>query len=234
MNGKKRFLSGIVTVTMLFSLVFTSVEAKESTKIERNPELKLVTEDRIDELVDAIDYNQEYLRAKAGVSDIPIDKELLESCTATLTDAEGNANKLNTYVTVKELGQIQRANEYSNIYSMTVFSDTATKTDSGTAQKYNTMAYGTVTWIDNLGMANELVEVSGGWNPGYKEQLLNRKVRYGANTNSMDTTLSFTTNSNSFHKYANSKMVGWVLFLDTYVEVNGGLLNLYVTSGLFT
>jgi hypothetical protein len=74
MKSMKRLINGIISATMLFGVSISTVEAKEPLHQKEISELNTVTEDRIDELTNAIDYEQEYLRAKAGLSDLPITK----------------------------------------------------------------------------------------------------------------------------------------------------------------
>lgn len=233
MKSMKRIISGIISATVLFARSLSTVEAKEPLYQEEIPELYTVTEDRIDELTNAIDYEQEYLRAKAGMSDIPITKEIMDSCEASITDINGNKQILETYATVKKLGQVQRSDRLNNVYSLTVFS--TTKTDSGTAQRWNTTAYGTVTWIDNWGTTNEMVSAAGGWTPGYGDELTNRVVQYGAMTDKMDISTAWRHPAeNSFYYDGNSNMKGLVIFLDSTIDVNGSNLRLRVTSSILT
>lgn len=232
MKSIKRVISGMISAIILFALSLTMVEAKETFHKEDNPDISLVTEDRIGELTNTIDYEQEYLRANAGLSDIPVTKEMLSLCEASITDSDGNEQILDTYATVKRLGQVQRSNGLGNVYSLTIFS--ATKTDSGTAQKSNTTAYGTVTWIDNLGLENKMVNASGGWNSGYNDQLLNRAVEYGAMTNNNNSSAFRNPSGNQFSYDGNSNMKGLVIFLDSTVNVNGSMLRLRVTGSILT
>ena len=232
MKYMKRLIKGIISATMLFGVSISTVEAKEPLHQKEISELNTVTEDRIDELTNAIDYEQEYLRAKAGLSDLPITKEIMDACEASIINADGNKQILETYATVKKLGQVQRSNGLNNVYSLTVFS--ATKTNSGNAQKWDTTAYGTVTWIDNLGMQNEMVNAAGGWTPGYNDELTDRAVEYGAMTNDENSSAWRYPAGNSFSYDGNSNMKGWVIFLDSTVNVKGSLLRLRVTSSILT
>lgn len=194
--------------------------------------LQLVSEDKIGELANAIDYQREYIRARAGVSDIPVTKKVLDACEASITDTNGNKENLTVYATVKKLGQVQRSNSLCNIYTLSVFA--STKIDSGSEQKYETVAFGSVTWIDNFGLRNELVSVDGGWIPGYKNQLLNRVVSYGANTNNPDSTATEYPSENTYSYPGTSSMQGWVLFLDSTVKVDGASLRLRVVSSILS
>lgn len=231
MKGMKKVVRGFISVTMLFALSFSTVKVEAALSQKDVQGIQLVSEDKIGELTNAIDYEREYIRAKAGVSDLPITKEMLDACEASITDSNGNKENLNIYATVKKLGQVQRSNGLRNIYTVSVFA--STKTDSGSAQESNTIAYGSVTWIDNFGLGNELVSVAGGWGPGYQDQLAGRAVEYGANTNDPDSRASKSPSENEYSYEGNSKMIGWVMFLDSTVRVNGNILRLRVVGSIF-
>lgn len=232
MKGMKKVVKGVISVTMLFVLSFSTVKAEAPLSQKDVSGLQLVSEDKIGELTNAIDYQREYTRARAGVSDIPVTKEVLDACEASITDSNGNKENLTVYATVKKLGQVQRSNSLSNIYTLSVFADT--KTDSGTEQKYDTIAHGSVTWIDNFGLRNEMVSVEGGWIPGNNNQLLNRVVYYGANTDNPGSTATKTPSENTYSYEGTSSMQGWVIFLDSTVKVDGASLRLRVVSSMLS
>lgn len=234
MKGMKKVVRSVISVTMLFVLSFSTVKAEASLSQKNVSGLQLVSEDKIVELTNALNYQREYTRATAGLSDIPVTKEVLDACEASITDSNGNKENLTVYATVKKLGQVQHSKSISNIYTLSVFA--STKTDSGSGQKYQTTAYGSVTWIDNFGLQNKLVSVAGGWMPGNNNQLLNRVVSYGAQTNNPDSSVSvaLSENENSYSYAATESMQGWVLFCDSNVKVDGADLRLRVISSIFS
>lgn len=64
-----------------------------------------------------------------------------------------------------------------------------------------------------------MVNVSGGWNPGYYDELLKRVVEYGAMTNNENSSAWRYPSGNQYSYDGNSNMKGWVIFLDSTVDV---------------
>lgn len=229
MKKHKKIGGAFISVVLLFVLCVSTVAAKD---LEYLDQMNILSENDIYMLVDSIDLEQEYVRAKMGLSDIPVTEEMIDLCQASITDENGNTEYLSTVGTIKKLGCIQRSKKVCDVYTLTVFSSD-TKTDSGSAQKNGTTAYGSLTWIDNFGIENELVSVSGGWTPGYGEQLLDRSVTYGADNDSAKSALKYPS-SNSFSYNGTSKMVGLLMYANIDVKVNGNSLNLRVVGSIFS
>lgn len=182
---------------------------------------------KYDELVNSLDYDIEYQRAKDGISDLPISQKTLDSFDATVSDEVGNITKLNVYATVKKLGSITYSEETENVYSLTVFA--SDKTDSGSEHYSSTTAYGNLIWTDNYGPDNNLVQVNGGWSTS-GDQISNRIVEYGLNPYG---TVRHPS-GNSFTYSGTSDMTGLLLFLETNADVNGNNLRLRILNSPFT
>ena len=193
---------------------------------------KLLTENEVRVLANSIDIEEQYERAKAGISDLPITQEIADACQAYVTDENGKTESIPVAVTIKKLGQVQRAGQQRNVYTLTAFASD-TKTEYNTSQTLETTANVSLTWIDNLGIENELVSVSGGWSPGNNNQLTDRSVRYGADNDDDRSTTRFPS-GNSFSYDGTSSMVGFMLYVDSTVYVYGRALRCRVVSSILS
>ena len=218
---KYRALYAICSLVLSFCMLPIGADAAST---------RVLSEEDVCTLANSINIEQEYERAQAGISDIPVTKEMLSLNEAVLTDENGNEESLPVIGTVRKLGQVQRSNKLYNVYTITAFASSV-KTDTDSETLHNTTAFGSITWIDNTGINNELVSVSGGWTTGGTDQLSGRSVEYGADNNDDKSAFyELGDGVNSFSYSGTDKMVGWVMYLDTYVNVNSKKLSFRVTG----
>lgn len=181
----------------------------------------------------SVNYEEEYLRAKNGISDIPITEDILNSFEAVCIDSNNITEELNVYLTVRELGTFTRSKNPGTIYSLSAFASNE-KTDSGSEKISITTTYGNLVWIDNFGPGNELVKVSGGWSTTSQDEITGKSVSYGVNDVIDPASISKNPTEDTFSYNGTSSMVGLVLYLETISRVNGHYLRLRVINSIFT
>lgn len=213
---------------MVLVLCFSNtVYAQSSDSIDMDKTVNIAS------LTDGIDYEMEFKRAQSNISDVPITEEMLENCEAAVTDESGKIEEADLWMTVRSLGNVSRLDgETATAYCLTAFAAKAgQKTDSGQSGTVDhTYAYGSLVWIDHLGIGNELVSVSGGWSTSGKDTLKDRYVGYGVSFGSGDTYLEKKPSGNTFSYSSNGKMKALFVCLDTSFTVNGEGLSLRVVN----
>lgn len=229
---KKRIRIIISTIAIL--LISNSAMVYAAPWDEENTFSKdLMTYEECVEVVYHADiYEKEaFSRATRGVSDIPITEEMLNLIEVTSTDEEGNIEELDVYMTVKEIGHVMQNGEIGTFYMLSAFA--STKDDSGTASYSKTTAQGTVFWIDNPGVNNELFGVSGSWTTN-GDSLSDRRVEYGADNDWSKIKTKYPTSNTYAYTEKAGSIMGLLLHLTSYITVNGQSLRLRVTSSIFT
>lgn len=226
-NGRKIMALAVVISLCLSDSVYAANELPESTEDEM---LEMT-----DVWMESMDYDVELERAKEGISDIPITEEMLDSCKATITNEDGTMEDADVYVTVRELGRIEKSGQDGGtVYCTTAFASSE-KTDSGTSETVDhTYAYGSILWIDNLGVKNRLLRVTGGWSTS-DDVITGREVGYGISGKTADPLyVTQYPSGNTFTYNGNSRMEALWLCLETWVSVNGRKLRLRVTNHVTT
>lgn len=177
-NVKKIMALALAVSLCLPDSIYAANASLESTEEEMLEMTEVWTE--------SIDYDAELERAREGISDIPITEEMMESCEATLTNENGTVEEADVYITVRELGNVAKSGEEGGtVYCITAFASSE-KTDSGTSATVDhTYAYGSILWIDNLGVKNRLLRVTGGWSTS-GDAIADREVGYGVSQQTAD------------------------------------------------
>lgn len=158
----RNLLCLLLTIAMLCSLAVPAYAVTNDAAI-------------IEDLLDAYTLSERIEDAKEGYVDACVSQEILDSITVGMRDTSAystrNSNVDSEPVTyaVKSLGQVSKG----EVYAVTA----AQKTENDSSTLYGVEAWLTVVWIDHFGTQNELVSVSGGWDPGDVE-LSNRTVEY--------------------------------------------------------
>ena len=160
----QRILSIVMTLIICLSLTISSF-ANQTASAKRTAE--------INEIVSTIDCNSEIQDALDGIIDVSVPKEILNS-----VEVSTNENR-NVSYTIKNLGSVSSSNSRSTpaqVYSVTAASEQKVTTSQDEQQEV--VLWITMVWIDNLGILNELVRVSGGWTP-FGHTITGRAVYYG-------------------------------------------------------
>lgn len=164
-----------------------------------------------EEAVLAANYNfcTSFDNAKKGIIDSNVSEEVLSNIVVAGED--------NVSYTVEYLGSISgnsRSAGGGNMYALTA----TQKIQSSDNSEDNVYAWLTLIWIDHLGAENEIVEVSGGWDPNGRT-LSNRVVMYGYSNASESFFQSQRPTGDSF-RYTNIGIFG--LTLTAHSSVNSG------------
>lgn len=155
------------------------------------------------------DFSSSFENAKEGIIDNNVSADILQSITVTGGE--------NISYTVEYLGSVSgnsRSADGGNMYALTA----TQKIESNDNSEDNVYAWLTLIWIDHLGTENEIVEVSGGWDPNGRT-LSNRVVMYGYSNASESYFQSQRPTSDSF-RYTNIGIFG--LTLTAHSSVNSG------------
>lgn len=184
------------------------------------------------ELISSINILEEIQRAEAGITDVVISEKIKNEISAHTIKNDGVKENIEVKATIRNLGNVTKNGISGTMYTLTAVARGVEKTDSGSTTRRGTTAYASVTWIDNFGTKNELVRVSGGWDPG-DNTLSDRNVNYGVTTGVIRHRVPST---NSFIYLGTSAMVGRTLFVSTSVELVGynESLELFVNSSIFS
>lgn len=170
--------------------------------------------------------------AQLGIIDESIESQILDSiavsyCADSSISSRSNENNISDTPTysLRNLGEI-----YDNGEAIgTVYALTATeKTSSNSASQGSANAWISIVWIDNLGVNNELVSVTGGWNPNGHE-LSDRYVSYTVTQYSGDSgyTIGSSPAGNSFNITVGAS--GYLFSATSEVCVDGALSRLTVS-----
>ena len=170
--------------------------------------------------------------AQLGIIDEAIDAQLLDSIAVSYyadssisyRSYENRISDTPTY-SLRNLGDIYDNGEVVG----TVYALTATeKTSSNSATQGNANAWISIIWIDNLGVNNELVSVTGGWNSNGHE-LSDRYVSYTVTQYSGDSgyTIGSRPADNSFNITVGA--AGYSFSATSEVCVDGALSRLTVS-----
>lgn len=123
------------------------------------------------DLVASLDIEEEIEHALSGVIDNDVSQNVLDNISIVSDDKDSEV-----LYTVTCLGEVSSGDNIGgNVYTLTAVS---TKNTSKNKTEDNVYCWITLTWIDNLGVNNELVSVSGGWTANGRT-LSNRQVLYG-------------------------------------------------------
>ena len=155
------------------------------------------------------DFTSSFENAKEGIIDSNVSDEILKSITVTGGD--------NISYTVEHLGSVagnSRSGDGGNMYALTA----TQKIESDDNTEDNVYAWLTLIWIDHLGTENEIVSVSGGWDPNGRT-LSNRLVMYGY-SNALDSYYKSQRPTTNSFEYTNIGMFG--LTLTAHSSVNSG------------
>ena len=165
-----------------------------------------------------------------------IDEEVSEEVLDSVSFSTGNTRK-NSPAIASEASELMEADEAVIDYSIknlgevvfggqsigTLYSATGvqkTTGDSKQMKEANIEAYLTITWIDNFGYDNVLVEVSGGWRDYWGYVKKNKMVVYSAtNLNGFGDEDTKYPSDYEF-KYSNINFHGLCLDAVSYIDVN--------------
>ena len=230
----------IATAVMISCMTIQGFAVSEEN--ESNIEGKIY----VDGVDITVDVEEEITRAIEGITDLQIPDS--KSPIAVVSGELDEQCLIETYTTTRMIqapyNNAYMAGENEPIYATTsVAVLSKDKSDSGSKNKNYVTAYATVYWRDNLGIGNEFLGASGGWDldtdpsTGRKPSLSNRRVTLEAYldaSNYVDDT--FTPSGNTF-EYSEDDFdyMGFILSVDTSVKINSdSTLTLHVASGLLT
>lgn len=224
MNGdksmKKRIISMLFAGILCASSII-SVSAATETEFTQTVS-NIALQQQYMSLINTLDYEVELERAESGISDVPITQEILDNCIATSTDENGNVVNLDVKVTIRDLGTVTRSvsEEGEHLYALTaVASETVHNDDNVT--KDGITAYGTLIWIDHLGINNELFGVTGQWLSDMSGYPTGRQVMHGVVGGNSVTTYP-TINAFSHYGSGLGTFKGFALFLETHCRTRYG------------
>lgn len=217
---KKRATSAILAIVMLFTLV-TSVSATDTVSAESYDQ-------------HTVNIHEEIERALNGETDLEIDAS--DFVSAELINLDGTTEDIDVFTTTRELSlPASYAYNDKKAYATTVVAR-ATKITEDHAENVNKQEFVTASmtlfWIDNFGIYNEFVALSGSWvvapNPstGKTATLSNRKVTLNAKglqglTDYEDTLTRYPT-TNTFSIGDSEYPDGWLsYYADSWVTING-------------
>lgn len=153
----KKIMSVVTCLVIFFSFNTNSAYAYQQ-------EMGSITEKAL-ALVSDINIAEELQNAREGIIDSSVCQEVLDRISVTSNDDN------DVLYTVRHLGSIATG----EVYTITASS---TKTSNGSTTEDNVECWISMTWIDNWGPSNEIVDVSGGWSANGRT-LSNRQVLYG-------------------------------------------------------
>lgn len=204
----RKFYAVALAICLIFSMSLPAFAAEMDSKYVTSAYVTNGTQlYRLDEALSTIDIAREISDAKNGLIGENVDPDILKSIELSSAASE------NVSYSVKKLGDVLTRNgETGSLYSLTAVS--TTKTTSDTTDMDNVHAYLSVTWIDHLGVNNELVAVQGGWQTA--RTLYDRTVYYGVDSNNVTKYPS----GNSF-SYANLGIRGYQIHAVSTVRSAG-------------
>lgn len=197
-----------------------------------------------------VDKDEEIYKALNGITDlesVPMNME--DGDVAVIIDEIGNIIPVEVYSTTKEIilpskYSVDMEEDTSKVYATTnVAVYSSDKSDSGSVNDYYVTAYATIYWRDNLGVENEFLSASGGWdadtNPstGKVPSLSSRSVTLkGTSSATNYHQISRTPKSNTFEIAGKDfTYKQWQYALYTSVKVNSkDTLKLTVVTGILT
>ena len=192
----RKLFAVVLALCLVFSMTLPAFAAEMDSKHVTSAYVINGTQlYRLDEALSTVDIAKEISDAKNGLIGDNVNPDVLKRIEIT------SAANENVSYSVKKLGDVRMRNgETGELYSLTAVSTTKTTSDSTDLD--NVHAYLSVTWIDHLGVNNELVAVQGGWQT--ERTLYDRTVYYGVDSNSVTKYPS----GNSF-SYANLGIRGY-------------------------
>lgn len=171
-------------------------------------------------LTESINLSEEISKACNGVTDPLVSEDVLAQISTGSFD-----ENVDVHYTVKFLGNISgnelsRGTTTGNVYSVTA----TTKTTMDTYEEGELFAWISMTWIDNLGIDNQIVRVQGGWATGGYE-VLDRQVWYGvkgvSTTFEGDLYETQFPETNSFNYEPSKNLVGLTLKAYSFCDLHG-------------
>ncbi len=210
-NNPKKIAVVLVFAMMLCSTIsFPAMAAEEEYCVATEMDLTVSTGLDVcplNQFMNELNYATEIRDADAGFIDPNVENRILKSIHISAP-----AEKAVTY-TVKKMGKVyDRSISCGDLYTLTATSKT--KVTSDTTDQDNVHAYLSITWIDNLGVNNELVSVQGGWST--ERSLYDRTVMFGVD----DYTRTEYPTSNSF-SYPNIGLNGYRMHAVSTVQSRG-------------
>ncbi len=217
---KKRATSAILVFVMFLTLV-TSASASGTVSTENYDQ-------------QTVDIHEEIERALNGETDLEIDAS--DFVSAELINLDGTTEDVDVLTTTRELS-LPASYAYSGrkAYATTVVARAAARQNDGQNINKEELVTGTMTlfWIDNFGIYNEFVALSGSWvaapYPGTNKTatLSNRKVTLNAKglqgLKEYEDTLTRYPTANTFTIGDSEYPDGWLsYYADSWVTINGG------------
>lgn len=163
---KKRIIHVVMAFVMLFAM---AVPASANNAI---PDKECVPF--------SINVDEEIERALNGETDLELDADI--SAAAWLEDKDGTPEDVEVFVTTREFSSARSVDDGIKRYATTVVARAKVKSEVNSRELDYVTGTVTLYWIDNPGIENELVSVSGSWNiatnpnTGAKATLSEKKV----------------------------------------------------------
>ena len=226
----KRFLALVLCVAVLMSFHVVAF-ATEYTPLEGR-----IIVDGVDI---TIDIEEEIYRAKNGITDVDM---------PSMMTISSDSDDLQLYTTTRKISTAKPLDNDAQLYATTSVAvmplASEDKLDTDSINYFHVTAYGTVYWRDNLGINNDFLGASGGWDPdtnpdtGKLPVLSNRQIELRASQfEPKDIVKNFTTTKNTFEisksQFNYDKMWSYVLTTNVLID-STNKLRLRVESGFFT
>lgn len=218
----------LICIILSFIMLLSMISVAYATETVSTGQLLVEKEN---EMLSSINVDEEIFRAENGLTDVLISEKIKKQISAYTTCADGSRKKADVKATIRNLGTITKDGTTGTMYTLTAVTNGRQTSDSGEETLHKVKAFATVTWIDNLGTENELVSVSGGWDPS-SWTLDERRATYGVFDGDTDHQISCSINSNSFSYDGNDDMIGMTLGVYTWAKIveYDEMINLYVHS----
>lgn len=190
-------------------------------------------------LTNTLNYSKEINKAFNGIIDQRVSEEVLERVSAFTTSPDAEVSYTVTYLgSVSGTTSTKSSDSDRNVYSITA----ATKTTTATNDEYQSdglYAWISLTWIDNLGLNNEIVRVQGGWGTA-NYVASNRQVWYGVKSAlpgevfDGDLYECRFPSTNSFNYTPSKSLVGGILRAYSWCDLKNHLsINVQVIPTIF-
>lgn len=233
MMKSKKIFSILFALTLIFSTATSAFAASNEACIEKNSWIYVNIDEEIERaLKDETDLNL----------NIPSE--------AILEKADGTDKLVQVYTTTREIAtpntMTTDSSEHGKVYATTAVAAVTMsedKSDTDSVNDYYVTAYGTVYWRDNLGVNNEFLGASGGWdsdiNPATnkKPTLSNKSATIHGQSYARDYVYKQITPTGMTYSISKSSFnyKRWEFWLTSAVTVNGkDKLNLKVSTGFLT
>lgn len=222
---KKRIILMLTTLCMIIAI---AMPAGATNVLEESKELAM--QSIVSEMIAQYPLEDRIADVKSKSLDEDVPEEIREAVTFSFSSSDEysstNTNSLTKQGTsdidysVKNLGEVTvNGKSIGNLYSATG----TKKTKSGSDTMLGVEAYLSIVWIDNLGMDNVLVEVSGGWNK-MGQTTKDHTLRYSATNFDNVGDSAFKTGVDNPFEYDNIYFHGLVISATSHVTIwEGGL-----------